>query len=199
MRETTFTRYLTEREEKQLWNALKQRGDVLARRDYAWMRLLRHSGMRIGSLAGTSVADAREALHSGTLHLRTAKRGQVYSVPVTKAVRSALVDLLAVRQEQGHVQRGEDPLVMSRQAGRGLSIRAFQQRMAKWIVESGLQVRATPHWFRHTIAKRIIARSTAAEPLRIVQGALGHASIANTAFYTRPDREEIAEAMEVAS
>ena len=199
MSRSTFTRYLTEREEKQLWDTMKLQGQVMARRDYAWMRLLRYTGIRIGSLAGLTVSDARDALRDHRLELRTAKRGKVYSVPVTRKARKALVDLLAIRQEQGHVQYPDAPLVMSRQGAEGLSIRAFQQRMAKWVTVSHLPMRATPHWFRHTVAKRIIARSTAAEPLRVVQGALGHASIANTAIYTKPDREEIAAELEVAS
>lgn len=199
MSTSTFTRYLTESEEKLLWQTLKLQAHVLARRDYAWMRLLRQTGIRIGSLAAITVADAEQAVRDRRLHLRQAKRGRVYTVPVNKAARRALRELLAIRREQGHAPHPDHPLIMSRQEGQGLSIRAFQQRMQKWVTVSGLPLRATPHWFRHTLAKRIIARSTARNPLGIVQGALGHARVASTGVYTMPDREEIAEAMEVAS
>jgi len=195
----TFTRYLTESEEKRLWETMKLQGHILARRDYAWMRLLRQTGIRIGSLAAITVGDAREAIRERRLDLREAKRGKTYSVPVNRAARRALRDLLEIRMQQGHVLYPDAPLIMSRQEGRGLSVRTFQQRMQKWVIAAHLPMRATPHWFRHTLAKRILARSTAANPLGIVQGALGHSSIASTGVYTRPDREEIAEAMEVAS
>lgn len=51
--------------------------------------------------------------------------------------------------------------------------------------------RVTPHTLRHTFATRLLAVSST----RLVQLALGHASIATTALYTHPTLEEMELAM----
>ncbi|MCW8829971.1 MAG: tyrosine-type recombinase/integrase, partial [Gammaproteobacteria bacterium] len=56
-----------------------------------------------------------------------------------------------------------------------------------------------PHFFRHTCGQRIMERSTAVNPLQVVQAALGHSDIKNTAIYTRPTREQLAADMEAIS
>lgn len=192
-----FTRYLKRDEEKRLLAHVGQFADIQARRDHAWMRLLRHTGIRVGSAAGITVDDARDALARQRLRLRRAKGGNAYEVPVNRDARSALRDLLKVRREQGHPMVGEDPLIMSRKR-RGLSVRSFQARMQQWVRSAGLEVEATPHWFRHTLAKRVMAQSTAADPRSIVQGALGQRSPQSTVVYTMPDREDVERALEEA-
>lgn len=193
----TFTRYLKRDEEKQLLAHVAQFADIQARRDNAWMRLLRHTGIRVGSAAGITVDDARDAVARQRLPIRRAKGGNTYEVPVNRDARAALRELLKVRREQGHPMVGGEALIMSRKR-RGLAVRSFQARMRKWVREAGLGVEATPHWFRHTLAKRVMAQSSAADPRAIVQGALGHRSPSSTAIYTQPDREDVARAMEEA-
>jgi len=197
----TLTKYLTEAEEKQLMTCVRQYQGILAQRDYAWMCLLRQTGIRVGSLAGLTVADAQAALQTGKLEINNnnAKRGCGYAVTLNTRARKALRELLRIRRAQGHAQLPESPLVMSRQAGRGLAIRTFQHRLRSWGQKAGLGVDVTPHWFRHTLAKRLVARSTAREPLLIVNHVLGHHSMKSTLVYTRPDRDDVAEALQQAS
>lgn len=198
--EPVFVRYLSEAEEKRLFDHVGALRDLLARRDHAWMRLLRHTGIRIGAVAGLTVDDAREALRDQYLpldpeHAKRRKGGRVFC---NDEARKALRDLLAIRREQGHPEIGAQPLIMSRNH-RGLSVRSFQARMALWCRAAGLDVQATPHWFRHTLAKRIMRRSSARNPLHIVQGVLGHASPSTSLVYAGPDREEMEQAMQEAS
>lgn len=195
-----FERYLKESEERQLFTTLRQFGDLQARRDHAWMRLLRQTGIRVGSLAALTVHDAQLALATKRLALRaeSAKGGHGYDVPVNTKARAALKDLLKVRREQGHAPMPDAPLIMSRNH-RGMSIRSFQARMRKWVAAAGLQVEASPHWFRHTLGKRIMERSTSGDPRAIVQHALGHHNIMSTCVYTGPDRDDLDRAMEEAS
>jgi site-specific recombinase XerD len=82
---------------------------------------------------------------------------------------------------------------------KGMSVRSFQARVQHWCQQAGLTVHATPHWMRHTMAQRILARSTAADPIGIVQSALGHKSRSSTGIYTKPTREAVSHAMELAS
>jgi len=192
-----FTRYLKRDEEKRLLAHVAQFRDLLARRDCQWMRLLRHSGIRVGSMAAVTVGDARDAAALKRLKLRRAKGGRVYEVPLNSEARAAVRELLKIRREQGHPMIDDEPLVMSRKH-KGLAVRSFQARMRKWVREAGLDVEASPHWFRHTLAKRLMKQSTAEDPRGIVQGAMGHASTQSTDVYTLPDREDLERAMEEA-
>lgn len=195
-----FKRYFTIQEERQLFSALSKLSDIHARRDHAWMRLLRQTGIRIETLAGLNVLDAREALASKYLELRPeiTKRNQGGRVFLTRKARQALRDLLKIRREMGYGEGADEPLIYSRNHRR-MSIRSYESRTRYWCRHAGLDVAGTPHWFRHTLAKRIMATSTAGDPRGVVQAALGHASIASTSVYTMPDKEDIERAMEEAS
>ena len=195
-----FERYLTEKEERQLFNHIGQFADVLARRDFHWMGLMRQTGLRVKPMSLFSVDDARCALASGYVVVRadTNKRGQPHKVLANKKAIKHLKALLAIRLEMGFAPVGDEPLIMSRNRN-GLSVRTFQERMRTWCAAAGLTVEASPHWFRHTLAKRLVSRSTSANPLAVVQVALGHRSIASTGVYTMPDKEDMAASMEAAS
>ncbi|NBC23229.1 MAG: tyrosine-type recombinase/integrase [Gammaproteobacteria bacterium] len=125
--------------------------------------------------------------------------GQVLELRARRATSGALRSLLKIRRDMGFAEADDAPLIVSRNH-RGLSVRSFQARMRKWCQSAGLPVHATPHWFRHTLAMRLMRNSTAADPRGVVQGALGHRDINSTAVYTRPSREDVDRAMqEVAS
>lgn len=193
-----FDRYLTVAEERQLLSTISQFACVFARRDHAWMRLLRHTGIRVGSLARLTCFDARQALKEGYLHLRPIKRSPAGKIYLNKRAREALRDLLRLRREMGHAENPDAPLVMSREHA-GMSVRSFQHRMRHWVKAAGLNIEASPHWWRHTLGKRLMAQSTADDPRGIAQRALLHASIATSAIYTSPDRETYEASMEEAA
>jgi site-specific recombinase XerC len=79
-----------------------------------------------------------------------------------------------------------------------MSVRNYQQRLREWTAKAGIRG-ASPHWLRHTLAKRVMKRSEASDPLAIVQVALGHRRRHTTTIYALPDREDIERAMEAAS
>ena len=196
-----FNRYLTPAEESRLFRHIAQfRSDVLADRDYHWMLLLRHTGIRVSTLAALTVADAVDALSDPYRYLRLkdayCKGGHGYKVKCNRKAQTALRGLLRAARLQGHAETRERPLVMSRQQGQGMAVRSFQQRMSKWVLSSGLPHKVSPHWFRHTLANRILKSTTHHDPLRVVQFALGHSDLQSTQIYTYPDREDIDRAME---
>jgi len=202
-------RYLKPEEEKLLFKTVDSYGDVYSRRDAAWIRLLRYTGIRLKTLCGLTVGDAQDALRCGRLLVRadinkshhnrakgvTERHG--YEVFVTKKCRRALTDLLAIRREMGFAMIADESLLMSRNH-RGITTRSCQLRFAHWVSVANLPVKATPHWLRHTLGKAIVRNSTAKNPLGIVQQALGHLSVSSTGVYTRPDREDVELAMEEA-
>lgn len=194
-----FERYFTETEERQLMACVRGCAGDLARRDAAWIGLLRQTGIRVTPLAKLTVGDARQALGKGQLIVRgsTNKRGQEHRIPLNRKAIEALGTLLKVRAAFTTEHDFAAPLIVSREH-KALSVRALQQRMGLWCTRAGL-ADGSPHWMRHTLAKRLLARSTAHNPLSIVAGVLGHSSLNSTNCYTQPDKEEIAQAMEAAA
>ncbi len=201
-------RYLTEEEQGRLLRILKEaagRGP-LARRDDAVTRALVHSGLRIGEFSLVTVGDALAALRTKYLfvpreHRKGDSKGAAddHLVFLTRPLRRALEDLLRVRQEMHPADcREADPLVLSRH-GRALCVRSYELRMAAWGQAAGLPPGFSPHWLRHTLAMNIYNRSTAKDRMSIIQRALGHRSIASTAIYAKPSREEVDAALEEAA
>ena len=203
-----FGRFLTPKEQRRLLSMLKQRAGELVQRDSAVIRLLIGSGMRIGECLAISTGNAADALKSGYLFIpkesrkksvrRKAKEGTEspkaeacdLSIFLTRSVRSALHDLLALRVDA----ELDEALIVSRKKGnRGwsaLTVRAFQQRMSYWAAEAGLPDGVSPHWLRHTHAKNIRRESNADDPNRVIQARLGHRSVRSSEIYGRLDREE---------
>lgn len=191
-------RYLTEEEQRLLLSTPKKYSDVIARRDYAWMRLLKDTGFRIGEFSQMTVRDALVALRTGYIYIpREHRKGgkQDHTKLVTTPVREALIDLLDIRREMGYQDDGDVPLVMSRNHG-GMSVRSYQMRLAQWAAQAGIHGKVSPHWLRHTRAMNIMRRTTSRDPRGIVQAELGHASIASTGIYTRISREDLQQALE---
>ena len=199
----TFKRYLTDEEQRRLWKTVRlQSGNVVARRDLAWMQLLCETGLRLGEFARLTVGDALAALRTGYLFVPKAYRkgagGKAARMPedlellMTDERRRLVRELLAVRAvmtgcESGHV---DDPLVVGR-GGSGMTHRAFEKRASLWGVLAGMPDGFSPHWFRHTLAKNVMRHSTAKDPRAVVKVMLGHRSIASTGIYTEVDKEDV--------
>ena len=195
----TMRKYLTEEEQKLLLSTVKQYRDVLARRDYACMRLLKDTGFRIGEFTLMTVNSALMALKVGYIHIpREHRKGKKshHDKYVTEPVREALIDLLDIRREMGYTETdGDVPLVMSRKHG-GMTVRAYQQRVAHWAKEAGIPGNVSPHWFRHTRAMNIMRKSHSKDPRSIVQAELGHSSIQSSGIYTGISKEDLIKALE---
>lgn len=192
----TMQRYLTRNEEATLFRLLRQRAglanamQITAARDLYLFLLLRHTGIRVGAATHITCADAREAVATHYLQRRHDKGGRDGKTHCNKRARRALQGLLRLRRAFGLAETAEATLLAHRAAA-GMTQRAIQRRMAKWCSEAGLAVKATPHWWRHTRAMRVMQDSTATDPRGVVQVLLDHRSIQSTAIYTRPSREEV--------
>lgn len=202
-------KYLTEQEQTRLLAHLKSLASPIARRDRAWISLVKNTGMRIGEFSLMTVRDAKFALEGGWIHIpkehrkgwnrKPRKDGTLrkppppHDVPVTNAIDQDLNALLKLQRELGGSGMADEPLVMSRQ-GKPLSVRSYQARMEHWSRQCNLQ--ATPHALRHTCAMNIMRRSTSEDPRGVVQAILGHADIRSSGIYTALNREEVRAAFE---
>lgn len=212
-------RYLKEEEQQALFKVLKSQAGLLAQRDYAWMRLLLETGMRVNELATLTYRQAVDALRTEWLVVRPEQRkghrapgkdkdGNPFPVKreghaymVTHPVRECLVKLMELQQELRPaidcppemlppLLWGRCGVVKGKVLCEHMGVRAFQKRMKHWAQLANLPEGVSPHWLRHTRGVNIIRRSRGNNPLKVVQMALGHASIASTGIYTQMSREE---------
>ena len=197
-------RYLTDEEQRRLLSVAREQAGLLAQRDYAWMRLLIETGMRVNELATLTFRQAVNALASGWLVVtkdqRKGKRcGHEYLV--TEPVRQCLEKLMELQDELRPMLSlpseqmppllwGRCGVVRGKVLAEHMSVRSFQARMKHWGTLAGLPDGVSPHWLRHTRGVNIIRRSRGNNPLKVAQLALGHASIASTGIYTQMSREE---------
>lgn len=200
----TFSNYLTKKEQKGFFSAIKAAAGWVAKRDYHMFWLMRLTGMRVGTLVGLTVRDAQEAIAGTEMVFRPeiSKRKRGYAVPMTQDIEKHLKGLLLIRRDRGLDLDPDSPLVIARvhsRGGEGITARSVQMRMEHWRGRSGITVPATPHWLRHTLGQRLVRDSTARNPLVTAQLALGHSSLDSTAIYTRPTREEMSLAMREAA
>jgi len=197
-----FTTYFTEHEEKQIFSAMKIRfADVYAERDYYWMQVLRHTGVRIAVMANLTVGEAERIVRTERFEINPAhnKRAKGRDFYCKKTVVRALRSLLRLHRkmtaggEWEDVWRLDVPLVLSRK-NRGMSIRNYQDRMKHWSRQAQLPFEASPHWWRHTWAKRQLGEADGdpAVLLRIMTH-LQHTDLKTTQIYLKPDREEMDE------
>ena len=77
--------------------------------------------------------------------------------------------------------------------GRRITTRQFSRRLDQWQQQAGIQQRITPHTFRHTLANRLLAKTS---NLRLVRQALGHRSIASTLRYAQVPSKALVVALE---
>lgn len=197
-------RYLTDDQQRRMLAVVKSQNTPRAQRDYAWIRLLIETGMRVNELHTLKLRQAQDALANGwlvvTKEQRKGKRkGHEYLV--TEPVRQCLVKLIALQAELRPMLALPDDVVPPLLWGRcgvvkgkllceHMSVRSFQARMKHWAYLAGLPNGVSPHWLRHTRGVNIIRRSRGRNPLKVAQIALGHTDIASTGIYTQICREE---------
>ena len=192
-------RCLTNEEESKLRRAMRRRGDLLGRRDYAWVRLLLTTGMRLKEFSMLTVGDAQAALNSGYLFVpkeHRKKKACDLSVHAKGEVQDALRDLLGICAEMAGMAISKlpelYPLVLSRN-GEAMSERAYQQPMKEIAIEAGIDPAISPHWLRHTFAVTFLENSEGSPQAALVRlkNLLGHTSIASCMEYLTMSRKDV--------
>lgn len=164
--------------------------DAVARRDRAILEVLYGTGVRVGELAGLSLADLD--LDAGLVRV-FGKGAKERIVPLGRHALVALVSWLG--------PGGRDELEPDRWARRGDAEAVFLNRrggrlsrQGAWAVvraagdRVGLGERLTPHVLRHSCATHMLDHGA---DIRTVQELLGHASISTTQVYTMVSAERL--------
>ncbi len=155
-------------------------GDALGVRDRAIMELFYSAGVRIGELTGLNTGDID--FPRGLMKVR-GKGKKERIVPVGEPALKALENYLAIRGEfvrEGEESFPEPPLFLSR-LGTRLTPRSVRRLVDKYVLQSGINRKISPHVLRHTFATHLM---DAGADLRVIQELLGHESLSTTQKYT---------------
>ena len=159
--------------------------EALTVRDRALFELAYSSGLRLSELAGLDVD--RVDLASAEVRV-WGKGSKERIVPVGASALSAIRAWLDKRAQLPDAD--PKPMFVGR-AGKRITPRAIERRLADWALRQGLTRHVHPHMLRHSFASHVLQSSG---DLRAVQEMLGHASIASTQVYTHLDFQYLAKA-----
>jgi site-specific recombinase XerD len=162
------------------------------RRDYLLILFLFHTGLRVGECAGLIIhlvalgGQPRQYLHLPAAVCK-GSRGRV--VPLNRVAQACILKILAFNESRGFSTAPAAPLFQNRVHG-PLSVRSIQQMVASYRELAGLDVRATPHTFRHSHASQLVA---AGVPTVHIQKVLGHRHLSSTQVYCHLSKEQLLE------
>ncbi len=149
-------------------------------RDHALLELLFYSGARIGELLKLETNDLD--LNAGVAKIKGKGRRERFIYlgcdPVIKALKRylRLRALVPATTEAFFLNARHRPL----------SIYSAESIVRKCAQRARLQIRVTPHVFRHTMATMLLENGA---DLRSIQEILGHSSISTTEIYTHVSTE----------
>jgi integrase/recombinase XerD len=185
---------LTPREVRQIVEAPRGRSPV-ALRDRAILETLYATGIRATELLKLSPYDIDT--EERTLRVRRGKGGKDRILPLTPAAAETLTAYLAHgRPQLLGAERGGAGVYPAKATKRlfvsvrgGVLYRATLDVIVhRWVKESGVEKRVTPHVFRHTLATHLLKRGA---DIRHIQALLGHASLSTTERYTRVEISDL--------
>ncbi len=153
--------------------------DFWSLRDRAIFEFLYSTGCRVSELTSLNLKDVD--LKNGTVRV-VGKGRKERIVYLGREGREVLRQYLLKRK---YYVKSDSPDGMNalfiNQQGKRLTDRGVRYVLAKYISQSNVLKRVTPHTFRHSFATHILNRGA---DIRIVQELLGHSSPSTTQIYT---------------
>jgi integrase/recombinase XerC len=149
--------------------------EKMGARDLAILETMYSTGVRVSELVGMNVQDLD--LAEGVTRIRGKGKRERFA-PLGSFAVGAIEHWLETRAD-GELDR-EDPVFVNR-LGTRLSTRSVGRMLEKYIAQTGLNRRTTPHTLRHSFATHLLDRGA---DIRSVQELLGHRSLVTTQIYT---------------
>ena len=149
----------------------------LHQRDKAILEILYASGMRVGELVGLNINDIN--LKEQLVRVR-GKGKKERLLPFGQVALDSLRQYLRVRQTI-NPQRFDPDAVFLNYRGERLTSRSVERIVDKYIQQTALRRKISPHSLRHSFATHLLSRGA---DLRFIQELLGHESLATTQKYT---------------
>lgn len=148
----------------------------LGTRDKAILETLYSAGLRVSEVVGLNIDDLD--LDGGTITVRGKGRRERMALlgePAVAAIRVWLTDRRLFAPDEG-----EPALFLNHRGGR-LTSRSVARHLTKYLAQTGLDARTSPHTLRHSFATHLL---DAGADVRSVQELLGHKSLGTTQVYT---------------
>jgi integrase/recombinase XerC len=147
-------------------------------RDRAILETMYSAGLRVSELVG--LVDGDLDLASGVVRVRGKGRRERWA-PIGSYAARALGRWMKVRKLAGETRAGPKTPVFTNRFGRKLTTRSIGRMLEKYLAQTGLDGRTTPHTLRHSFATHLLDRGA---DIRSVQELLGHKSLITTQIYT---------------
>jgi integrase/recombinase XerC len=150
----------------------------LGLRDRAILETMYSAGLRVSELVSLNQGDLD--LDGGIVRVRGKGRRERLA-PVGSYASRALRRWLRVRKLNPAEPTGAEAPVFTNKFGRRISTRSVARMLEKYLRQTGLDTRTTPHSLRHSFATHLLDRGA---DIRSVQELLGHKSLVTTQIYT---------------
>ncbi len=167
--------FLSTREISRLLRAPRA-DQALGLRDRAILETTYSAGLRVSELVALDDEDLQ--LEAGLLRVRGKGRRERLA-PVGSYAQRALRRWLARRTLSPRL--GDQRPVFVNKLGTRLSTRSVARMLEKYLKQTGLDLRTSPHTLRHSFATHLLDRGA---DIRSVQELLGHKSLVTTQIYT---------------
>jgi integrase/recombinase XerD len=154
-------------------------------RNLCLLRVGLDAGLRAAELCNLKVSDLD--MRTGRLIVRQGKGKKDRIL----WLREQTLELLSQWRQRSPVADPAGPLFCTLQ-GNALSTVYLRTMVARYAARAGIQKRVHPHMLRHTFATDLYRQT---KNIRLVQKALGHASLQVTQIYTHIVDEELEAAM----
>jgi len=155
-----------------------------AARDAALVKVLLHSGLRVGEVCALTLTDINLSPRKGKIVVRQGKGEKRREIPLNAEAREALENWFKLRPDFG-------PLVFYGSRGDPLTPSGVHRRLAELGRLAEVEVHA--HTLRHTFAKNLVNTGASLEK---VAALLGHSSLNTTRIYVTPGEKDLREAVE---
>ncbi len=153
-------------------------------RDKAALELMYATGMRVSELVNLKLSD----LHMDVGFVKCLGKGQKERIiPVGSKALEALQKYIEKARPKFLKQKESNALFLTR-LGRQMSRQSFWMMIKRYVRETRIKKRVTPHTLRHSFATHLLQRGA---DLRIVQELLGHTNISTTQIYTHINKERL--------
>jgi integrase/recombinase XerC len=173
----TLPHFLSSEELDRLLQSPKGKG-WQALRDRAILEVLYSAGLRVGELVAINDADMMRA--DGLVRVRGKGKRERLAQLGSFALK-ALEEYLRARDRKFPKRVDLRDGTFLNKSGDRLSTRSVARMLEKYLQETGLDARTSPHTLRHSFATHLL---DAGADIRSVQELLGHKSLLTTQIYT---------------
>ncbi|MEC8555067.1 MAG: tyrosine recombinase XerC [Planctomycetota bacterium] len=150
----------------------------LGLRDRAILETMYSAGLRVSEVVGLNDGD----LDFQDCIARVRGKGRKERLaPLGKYAIDALRKYQSQRTLSAKESQGREAPVFVNRFGNRLTTRSVGRMLEKYILETGLDTRTSPHTLRHSFATHLLDRGA---DIRSVQELLGHKSLVTTQIYT---------------